>query len=211
MTSLNRRTVAKGAAWAAPLVAASTVIPVYAASRVEYGFSASWYSSLSWEHTPYCTASDGSGELTSFRFWTNQSYNGDAPGFGIPELNGSATTGVTLEGISFQAAFPAGFVDAMRVTAGSWAVSGPSPTTVNGSAVDVFTFTFTGSMTGTTSKTTAWPGSGMTTYVTYNDTQCFPLDALNGGAYWVRWSGSYTTDNGYSRDISSDWIYTDFA
>lgn len=211
MTSLNRRTVAKGAAWAAPLVVASTAIPVYAASRVEYGFSASWFSSLAWEHTSYCTASDGAGELTSFEFWTDQSYNGDAPGFGIPELNGSETTNVTLDGISFQAAFPAGFVDSISVVTGSWAVSGPSATTVNGSAVDVFTFTFTGSTTGTTSNTVAWPGSGMTTDVVFNNAECFSLDALNSGTYWVRWSGSYTTDNGFNRDISSDWLDTNFA
>lgn len=209
-TSLTRRQIAKGAAWAAPVVIASAAVPAYAASANEYGFSASWYARYDYD-TAGCPV--GQAHLTSFWFWTDESLDGEAPGFAIPPLNGSPDTGVTLNNISFEVAFPAGVILDLGVASGSYAISGPSSQTINGSPFDVWTFTFTGPQTGTTSGTTSWPESQLVTDIVYNDV-CVPTsDLQNGnlGPYYVQWHGSYTTDNGVTNDITKSWLETNFA
>lgn len=100
--TISRRSLAKGAAWAAPVVIATSSIPAYAAStNASYRLSSSWHTRYQVAISPDCGFIDNgmAGYLTDFNFYTNVSYDGAAPGFGVYELDGSPTTGVTLSGL----------------------------------------------------------------------------------------------------------------
>lgn len=108
-------------------------------------------------------------------------------------------------------AFPAGVVQDITVTSGSYVVSGPTSTTYNGSSLDVYTFTFTGPQTAMTSATEPWPESPLTTDIVFNDS-CVPQNDLAYlENYYIRYDGSYTTANGFTNDITNpEWIQTPF-
>lgn len=167
--NISRRSLAKGVAWVAPVTVAATSIPAYAAStNVFYELSASW-------KTYYQVAANGwncgytnwtaNGYLSKFEFYTNTSILGAIPGFGVYELDGSPTTGVTLNSLQLQVAYPVDYVKSMSVTSGSYTVAGPERMSIPGASLreyDVFTFTFTGSNRGTSAPTelaSTWAGS----------------------------------------------------
>lgn len=217
--NFSRRSIAKGAAWAAPVAIATTSIPAYAASpEVFYELSASWMSR-------YQVATNGlkcgytgwspNGYLTKFEFYTNVSILDATPGFGVYELFDSPTTGVKLNSLQIQVAYPVGYVNSMTVTSGSYTVSGPQRMSVPGGDLaeyDVFTFTFTGPTRGTTASTelaSTWTGSPLTTSVDFNKTICVPQKL---GTYHIRYLGSFTTDNGFTRNFADfGWLATPYG
>lgn len=217
--NISRRSVAKGAAWAAPVTVAATTIPAYAAStNVSYELSGSWM-------TRYKVATNGwrcgytgwkaNGYLSSFQFYTNVSILGATPGFGVYELNGSPTTGVTLDNLQIQVAYPMDYIRSMSVASGSYTVSGPQRMSVPGGDLgeyDVFTFTFTGPKQGTTAPTeleSTWVGSPLVANVNFNDTICVPQTL---GTYHIRYLGSFTTDNGFKRNFADfGWLATPYG
>lgn len=217
--NISRRSIAKGAAWAAPVTLAAASIPAYAAStNVSYELSASWMSryqvvSNSWS----CgyTNWSANGYLSNFEFYTKDSVLGATPGFGVYELNGSPTTGVTLNSLQIQVAYPVGYINSMSVTSGSYTVSGPRRMSVPGATLseyDVFTFTFTGTTRGKTASTeiaSTWIGSPLATRVDFNKTICVPQKL---GAYYVRYLGSFTTDNGFTKNFADfGWLATPYG
>lgn len=54
------------------------------------------------------------------------------PGFGVTELNNSPTTGVTLNNVQMQVAFPANLITRLTVVQGDYTVSGPTTITIPG-------------------------------------------------------------------------------
>lgn len=217
--NISRRSIAKGAAWAAPVTLAATSIPAYAAStNLFYELSASWethyqVATNSWK----CglTNWQANGYLSKFEFYTNVSILGATPGFGVYEYNGSPATGVTLNSLQIQVAYPVGYVKSMTVTSGSYTVSGPQRMSVPGgdlSEYDVFTFTFTGPTRGKTASTelaSTWTGSPLTTSVEFNNTICVPQKL---GTYHIRYLGSFTTDNGFTRNFADfGWLATPYG
>lgn len=206
--NISRRSLAKGAAWATPVMIATSSIPAYAASaHGTYQFSASWHTSYAIALSADCgfMGDSRAGYMTQFDFYTDISYDGAAPGFGILETYGSPATGVTLNGLQMQVAYPVGYIKSIDVVSGSYTVSGPEKMSIPGAELneyDVFTFTFIGTRRGTTSPaevTSSWEGSLLTTKVHFETALCVPQTL---GVYYVRHLGSYTTDNGYSQNFS---------
>lgn len=160
---ISRRSLAKGVAGATPAVMATAAVPAYASWPKDYTFTASWFSEYETFNNGQCDI--GSGYVDYFTFYTDASFNGEAPGFGVTELNNSPTTGVTLNNVQMQVAFPTNLITRLTVVQGDYTVSGPTTITMPGAPYnqyDVFTFTFTGQNTGTTSPTnTTWPGSNL--------------------------------------------------
>lgn len=217
--NISRRSIAKGAAWAAPVTLAATSIPAYAAStNVSYELSGSWMTRYQVATNGWSCGYDGwsaKGYLTKFQFYTDVSVLGATPGFGVYELNGSPTTGVTLNNLQIQVAYPVGYVKSMTVTKGSYTVSGPQRMSVPGaklSQYDVFTFTFTGPTRGTSAPTelaSTWTGSPLNTTVDFNTSICVPQSL---GVYYIRFLGSFTTDNGFTRNFADfGWLETPYG
>lgn len=211
---VSRRTLAKGAAWATPIVAATATIPAYAASaNRDYVFTGAWFTDYSLQATANCYGNYGT--LRSVDFTLNFTNGGKStPGFGVYERNGSPTTNITATGIKFEVAYPAGFVTNLRVDSGSYTVSGPvrvAGTTLASDAAfnqyDVWTFTFTGTTTNQTADTVAgpsWPGSVLETTATFDTSICVPREQV----YYARFQGSLVSDNGWSFTIPQGWIPT---
>lgn len=212
--SFTRRSLTKGAAWAAPIVVASASIPAYAASRPRYSISASWFGRLIFSQSARCAANQRL--VTDMGLWTNQRAGGTAAaGFAVPPVNGAPQTTVTLSNFRQQIALPAGLVSSIVVTSGSWA----NPTVVRNQNIngdgylwDVFTFNWIGSNIGQSSdRSVPWPDSPMTTSIRWNNTTCFNQDVFYRRYFWARLLGSYTTANGFSYTIPTDWLQTPLA
>lgn len=212
MSSISRRTLAKGAAWSLPAVVAASAVPAMAASNSTpaYGISASWYTTYHVTDSPYCD--DDEGTLDSMTFSSNTDVEDYAHGFAITnrkDSNGDAspTTSVTISNFVMRAAFPHGMVKSIAVKSGSYTVSGPVAQTVNNAYMDVFTFTFTGTKTSTTQpmtpRPTAWPGSELTTTVKFNTSTCY---SKYSNTYATQWTGTYTTANGITGQPPAGWL-----
>lgn len=209
---ISRRSLTKGTAWAAPVALATSTIPAYAASTstLNYQLTASWFANYRYFTSWSCPSSEGI--LTGFSFYTNKSYRGASPGFGVIERDGSPATEVTLNGLQLRVAFPVGAIRSITVTGGAYIVSGPVAMSVPGgreSQYDVFTFTYIGVNRGRTASTelaSTWPNSQITTRVNYNSNICVPRDL---GSYYVSFKGSFTTANGYTKDFADyGWMQT---
>lgn len=208
--SISRRSLAKGAAWAAPVTVATAAIPAYAASNNrKYELSGSWLAHYQNFSNSWSGCGWSAGQLTTFEFYTWRSILGAAPGFGVYELDGSPQTGVTLNGLKLRVAFPAGLVYRMQVTGGSYQVSGPQRSSSGNN--DIFTFTFTGQKryrTFTNERESTWPGSPLNTQIDFNRSKCYPLDL---GSYYISFEGSFTTDNGFTRNFADfGWLKTSY-
>ncbi|GAA1046277.1 hypothetical protein [Rothia amarae] len=211
---LSRRSLAKGAAWAAPIVAASATIPAYASSKPRYSISASWFGRLVYSQSASCGTNQR--QVSNMGLWTNARAGGTAAaGFAVPPVENAPQTTVTLSNIRQQVAFPAGLVSSITVTSGSWA----NPTVVRNQNInndgylwDIFTFNWIGSNTGQSSdRSVPWANSPMTTTMNWNNTTCFNQDVFYRRYFWARLLGSYTTANGFSYTIPTNWLQTPLA
>lgn len=205
--SINRRSLVKGAAWAAPAVIATATVPAYAASKQQYFLGSSWGTHTTFTRDAYCGTSKV--YYDSIDFNTATGVNGNPAGFAVMPRSGSTDiTTVNLSRFTLKVAFPAGIISSFTVTSGSYTVSGPARATIDGIVSDVFTFTFTGTKTGKSlvAGTTApsWTGSVLKTTVNFNPNVCAPLF----DHYYAQFSEAFTTANGYSEDYTSGWIYT---
>lgn len=207
--SINRRSLVKGAAWAAPVVIASASVPAYAASKKQqYFLGSSWSTKTTFtRNTTYCGTSKV--YYNTIDFNTATSANGNPAGFAVMPRSGTTDiTNVTLSRFTLKVAFPAGIISSFTVTSGSYTVSGPTRVTIDGIASDAFTFTFTGTKTGKSlaagNIAPSWTGSVLQTKVNFNPTVCAPLF----DHYYAQFSEAFTTANGYSEDFTSNWIYT---
>lgn len=79
-----------------------------------------------------------------------------------------------------------GPVKSIAVTGGAYTVSGPVRQTVNGVLTDVYTFTYT----------------GVRTRVTIDRYSCYRIMRT----YYVQFSESFMTANGYSESFTSKWL-----
>lgn len=202
----SRRTLAKGAAWAAPVVFASSTIPAFAASRPEYDLAASWGSTNTYT---YKDCPSGQAYYDTITFDTATSVAGKPAGFAIRAYGGTTeTTTATLAGFTLKVAFPAGIISALTVTSGAYTVSGPVTQDVLGVQSDVFTFIYNGTTSSTTipegATTPSWPNSILRTNVSFNPNVCYPI-MDDFAAQFVE---SFTTANGYSENYTSPWIVT---
>lgn len=204
-SSLTRRQVTKGAAWAVPIVAASAAIPAYAASpKPEYELAGSWYAENA---VTYGDCPAGSAYYDQLNFTTATSVNGAPAGFAVRGYAGTTETAtVTLNRYQLSVALPAGLVSSINVTSGAYTVSGPTQEIINGEPFDVFVFTYTGTTTGTTipegATSPSWPNSQLQTSINFDSNTCYP--ALT--EYYVAIDNDFTTDNGYTDVYSSPWI-----
>lgn len=201
---ISRRTLTKGAAWAAPAIIATSAIPAYAASsKPEYELVASWGSTDNYTQTSGCNT--GKAYYDNFSFYMTQSKNGAPAGFAVRAWDDvSPTTTATLDHFTIKAAFPVGPIQSITVTGGAYTVSGPVRQTINGVASDVYTFT--GTKTSSTiaqgATTPSWPNSLLTTNVTVITSTCYTIMPN----YYAQFSESFTTANGYSETYTSPWI-----
>lgn len=212
MSSISRRTLAKGAAWSLPAVVAASAVPAMAASNVtpRYGVSASWYSHYNTQVSSTCDY--GQGQIVSMVFNTSTDVDEYSHGFAIINQNDtnneeSETTSVTISDFVMRVAFPHGMVKSLAVASGSYTVSGPVAQTVEGVYSDVFAFAFTGTTTGTTqspaTRPTAWPGSPLTTKVTFDTNGCYDD---SGTSYFAQWTGTFMTGNGFTGQPPAGWL-----
>lgn len=93
-TNISRRTLAKGATWAAPAVVATAAVPAYAASSVEptynYEPSASWTSETTWKNASDYSCPSGEGVLQTLNFHTVANPNvPDYSGWGVRPVDGA--------------------------------------------------------------------------------------------------------------------------
>lgn len=209
-SGISRRQLAKGAAWATPIIAASAVVPAYAASNLEYGFSASWSAKFTYQSDSTCSTTGS--RLTSFQFGTDKAYNSYSAGFTITPLNGSPDATATLTNWKFQVALPAGMINSLAVTSGAYRAELPQRNQyIIDGYYDIFTFTWIGATTGPTLQPgIPWTNSPMTTAVSFS-TACLPFSILTSDHYFARLQGTYSTDNGISANVPADWQYTTWA
>lgn len=205
--SINRRSIIKGAVWAAPVVIASATVPAYAASKSTYHLSTSWQSTSKFTNSIDCGSS--SVYYDAITFDSNISAYGNAIGFAVRANAGTtAQTTVTLSRFTLKVAFPAGVITSFTVISGAYTVSAPVRQTINGVASDVFTFTYNGTKTSTSlpegATSPAWPNSILKTTVNFNHSACAPKFST----YYVQFSEAFSTANGYSEDFTSSWIAT---
>lgn len=204
-TKLTRRNLSKGALWAAPTVIASSSIPAYAASpKPTYKVSGSW-TTYNYYQTGTCT--NGNVKYTSVTFNTSDTVAGYAAGFAFKAADStSPITSVSLSSFTLSVAYPAGIVQAMKVTGGAYTASGPVTQTINGVRSDVFTFTYTGTKTGSTigynALSPSWANSQLTTTTTINSTACLPVF----NTYYVSANVNYSTGNGFSQNYNTGWL-----
>lgn len=206
MTSeVSRRTLAKGLAWAAPAVVASANVPAYAAStKPEYELSLSWLAT-DWYASNGCYS--GTVHYDYFTFDTAMSVDGRPAGFAVQAWDyDSPITTATLGRFELKVAFPVGPIKSIAVTGGAYTVSGPVRQTVNGVLTDVYTFTYTGVRTAQTipkgASEPSWPDSILRTRVTIDRYSCYQIMRT----YYVQFSESFMTANGYSESFTSKWL-----
>lgn len=166
-TSLTRRQIAKGAAWATPVVVATAAVPAYAASP-QYDYYIAKSVSGDYIRTG-CN-------ITSFEYTTATPVGAEAAGFSIGHLtdNSAADTTATLSNLTFTLAIPKGMATGLTVDNPLWSLSGPTGATsiatsggntANTTNMDVYVLTFNGSLTNQVTgenSTTAWPGTTFT-------------------------------------------------
>lgn len=172
--SLTRRQIAKGAAWAAPVVTASAISPAYAGSQqYRYGDSEVSKTTITSTTVP-CR--------TTITVSNTESSGASKPGFTIYALAGSPLTTATLYNLDYYIVLPKSWaVPSFSITSGAstWSYAGKvattslpleNGTTLNTTNYDVFKFTFTGTKTGYTVRTdgseTTWTGSLFTATAT---------------------------------------------
>ncbi|WP_346845998.1 hypothetical protein [uncultured Rothia sp.] len=150
--TLSRRTIAKGAAWSAPLVVASSAIPAYAASNLNGFYTrTSVFSGTGVDNTSTSTV----------QIRTDQPVGPNLPGFTIFYLSGGEQTTATLTSLKYYFAVDKKYkVSNFQITSGSstWKLNGLSNsplkmengTTLSPTTYDIFEFEFTGSKSGYT-------------------------------------------------------------
>ena len=121
---ITRRSIVKGAAWAAPVIAVSTAVPAYAASRASYEFTGSVQASQV-STTAGCMPQEA--KYSQINLTTSVPVDGAPAGFAIralPDSNAEETS-VTLNKYELKVAFSAGVTTDITVTSGDYVVSGP--------------------------------------------------------------------------------------
>lgn len=201
---ISRRALAKGAAWAAPAVVASATVPAYAASKPAYELYLARYVYV--EHN-YTNCPSPYGQVRTMRINGKKPDPGYPAGFNIRGKQGTNTGVSTTANINYvriQFAFPAGVVQNIAITEGTWSASSRTQATNNGKLMDIFNLEFTGAKAGTTEPAgsiTPWAGSVYDTTITFNDSACVqPIDS-----YMWNMQFNYTTTNGFTRTLNTGW------
>lgn len=195
-TSLTRRQIAKGAAWAAPVVAATAAVPAYAASPApQYYIGKSV--TANYIRTG-CT-------INQFYLSTSVPVSPEVAGFSVGHI-GNTTVGdttATLSGLTFTFAVPRGMVNNPTVDNPAWTISGPAQqstltgrggSTFNTTNYDIYTLQFNGASTNPVvgeNATQTWPGTAFTVTGT-SGSYCYSSGTIYSG-YNLR---SMTLTNG---------------
>lgn len=213
--SINRRTLVKGASWAAPAVLASATVPAYAAStsNLLYWLDGSWDSSYNGRTT-------STGCQTTFNISNDEAYGTYSAGFRVGHDNGGSpdTNARLTSPLYFYYAMPAGYANEFKVTQGPWVYVGkqkrsslpdtygnPIPT----SSYDIHVFQWAGTKTGPAlAESTMKPWDATNTLqATATSSVCVyqPFKAIAG------YIGDFATDNGFSTQgastIASKMVY----
>ncbi|WP_346844600.1 hypothetical protein [uncultured Rothia sp.] len=195
--TITRRTLAKGAAWSAPVILASATIPAYAASKVEYKPTYSIGASYTY-----------SGSVNTLKLGSNTRRSLPFPdGLGVRyETGASKTLEATLTALKVVYAFPKGWVTGLKLTSGSYS----QPQKVVGAAYgisdrdyDIFEVVF------------AAPAKGMTQPSTVAERQAFPgtaftMEATSFGRVisaptvpaYMGYVGAFTTADGFNTSFN---------
>ncbi|QNV40270.1 hypothetical protein IDM48_02205 [Rothia amarae] len=148
--AISRRAVARGALWAAPVVAATATIPAYAASTSIYGISSS--SSGGYRL-------DGSGCMSSLDVTNTQAAPGQASGIAVIYPDGQGETqSVDITNYEVVIYLPANLVDSFDVTSGNFTYAGAfnpdtptitrnDGTTVSTAGLEAYVFRYNGTLT----------------------------------------------------------------
>ncbi|WP_030013603.1 hypothetical protein [Curtobacterium sp. S6] len=203
-STISRRTLTRGALWAAPVVMATSAVPAYSVSQpLRYELSTSWHG-RTYGFQGQC--SPGFNFHPNLDFHTDISIDGAAPGFGFRAADSSPEATVTLGLIEFALAMPQGYIESLNLTHGDYRLTKQADTEyIDGSPFDVFIFRFTGRTVAQTTDYT-WPGSQIKTAITTSNT-CIPQEF----SYYYYISAEYSTDNGFRGSDDSGWIKTDMT
>lgn len=199
--NISRRAVAKGAAWSAPVVMGTSVVPSYASSReLKYRFGQNW-------STTYYDRNNCNPEIRVTTDVVRSAF--PRPGFAPVYLPREAVdTRAHLEYVEFVVTYPKGLVPgerSWRISNPAWSVKKEPWTWVNlgdggqadVSKMDVFVFRFRGTMDGRVKEISrtyqSWPDSAFTATAS-NSNYC----VRPGYQVYAGFAYKYTTDNGYT-------------
>lgn len=204
--NVSRRAIARGAAWAAPVVVTAAAAPAFAASPTPaYRFRASYYA------TRRCDDYGRTTELTA----TNQEPQGSSPlGFTVvnaPMSNGATSPANTAQivTLNFVLGFPERSLDPQRLdnpfnisqgTRNNWKLIQARRTTVGSQTFRVYTFDFQGpssnaTVPNSTPRPRSWPRSAFDATVATSTYQGTPLCYQNPFAY-AGYNAELQTANG---------------
>lgn len=195
---INRRQVAKGVAWSAPVIIASAQIPAYAASRVDYVPTYSIGAQYTYNSYSGNTLNLGSNIRRQLPY---------PNGLGVRFETGSGKiVDATLKSLKVVYAFPKGWVTGLKLTSGSYS----QPVKVSGgkygisdASYDTFEFVFFAPVVGKTqpsdvSERQAFPGTAFSAVATSFGRTL----SLSTVPAYMGYVGSFSTSDGVSKDFS---------